>query len=312
MMTIQGIAGTMSKNPPIQPQPLRAERPRGRSESSILARPRSEFSRSSVLGFCRVLKVTCIALLLVFTPAVVVAGADGPTPPCGISASSLTYPPIGVPPTIEIWHGTDLERAGWRPPACSGWPHLSRSKLVLAFAGSFRFDGTVDALLTRIGAVSTLSDTLYWSITDQAWRPLSVGTAALSRPDASSRRPDFTAAEMAVGRELFYWQNDSRSGEIVYRMQVLERSAGRAVIATDNLTSVRFFMIPLFAPGALQSVEYIEQLSPARWGVYILLRTGEGTSWFADSHPGSYVNRAVAVFRHLAGIPTDQEPPAAR
>jgi hypothetical protein len=25
-----------------------------------------------------------------------------------------------------------------------------------------------------------------------------------------------------------------------------------------------------------------------------------------------YINRAVAFFRHIAGIPTDQEPPAAR
>ncbi len=26
----------------------------------------------------------------------------------------------------------------------------------------------------------------------------------------------------------------------------------------------------------------------------------------------SYINRSVALFRHLAGIPTDQDPPVAR
>jgi len=26
----------------------------------------------------------------------------------------------------------------------------------------------------------------------------------------------------------------------------------------------------------------------------------------------SYINRAVAFYRHIAGIPSDQEPPAAR
>ena len=38
---------------------------------------------------------------------------------------------------------------------------------------------------------------------------------------------------------------------------------------------------------------------------------GPGASvidWFR----ASYINRAVAVFRYLAGIPTDREPPAAR
>jgi hypothetical protein len=29
-------------------------------------------------------------------------------------------------------------------------------------------------------------------------------------------------------------------------------------------------------------------------------------------HEASYVNRAVALYRHLARIPTDREPPAAR
>jgi hypothetical protein len=29
-------------------------------------------------------------------------------------------------------------------------------------------------------------------------------------------------------------------------------------------------------------------------------------------YEASYINRAVAYYRHIAGIPTDQEPPAAR
>jgi hypothetical protein len=117
---------------------------------------------------------------------------------------------------------------------------------------------------------------------------------------------------MTAGRDFFYLEDDSRSGGIVYRMRIRELSPRRAVIATENLTPVRVFLFPLFAPGALQSVEFIEELGPAIWGVYILTRAGEGTSWLAGGHDGSYVNRAVAVFRHLADIPTDAEPPAAR
>jgi hypothetical protein len=252
-----------------------------------------------------------VTLLWIFVPFFAVAAVDGPSPPCG-NATHSTYPPPGAPPTVQVWRGADLERSGWTPPACSGWPSFSRSKLVLALAGSFQFDGTIDALLSRIGAISTLPGMRYWSLTDKAWRPLAMSAAALSRPDPSSRRPDFSAEEMTVGLEIFYWEDDSRSGGIVYQMRVRERNPGRAVIATDNYTPVRIFPITLFAPGALQSVEFIDQLAPALWGVYILTRTGEGSSWLADSHEGSYVNRAVAVFRHLAGIPTDKEPPAVR
>jgi hypothetical protein len=252
-----------------------------------------------------------VTLFLIFVPFLAVAGVDGPSPPCG-NATHSTYPPPGAPPTVQVWLGADLERSGWTPPACSGWSSFSRSKLVLALAGSFRFDGTIDALLARIGAISTLPNMRYWSITDKAWRPLAVDAAALSRPDPSSRRPDFSADEMGVGQEFFYYEDDSRSGGIVYQMRVRERNPARAVIATDNYTPVRFLGITLFAPGALQSVEFIDELAPALWGVYILTRAGEGTSWLADSHEGSYVNRAVAVFRHVAGIPTDKEPPAAR
>jgi len=143
------------------------------------------------------------------------------------------------------------------------------------------------------------------------WRPLVIDAWALSRPDPRSRRPDFLAAEMTAGRELYYWENDSRSGNIVHRMTVRERSPARTVIAIENLTPVRFFFVTLFAPGALQSVEFVELVSPGVWGVYLLTRTGEGVSALAGGHEASYVNRTVAIYRHLAGIPTDEEPPVA-
>jgi hypothetical protein len=46
------------------------------------------------------------------------------------------------------------------------------------------------------------------------------------------------------------------------------------------------------------------------WGYYGLwgIRAGALTS----GHEASSVNRALAFYRHVAGIPTDQEPPAAR
>ena len=95
-------------------------------------------------------------------------------------------------------------------------------------------------------------------------------------------------------------------------MTVRERSPARVVIAIENLTPVRFLLVTLFAPGALQSVKFFELVSPGVWGVYLLTRTGEGVRALAGGHEASYVNRAVAIYRHIAGIPTDEEPPAAR
>lgn len=252
-----------------------------------------------------------LVLLLLAPPAFADLLSVGPQPPCG-TASAPAFPIVGAPPTIEIWRWRDLEQLNWKPPACTGWLPSSRSKLVLALAGRFRFDGTVDDLLAREGAISTLRGIRYWSATEGLWRTLIIDAAALSGPDPRSRRPDFSPSEMAKGSELHYWEDDSRSGEIVYRMSVLDRGPAGVVIATENLTPVRLFLMTLFAPGALQSVEFIAQVSPGIWGVYLLTRTGEGTSALAGGHEASYVNRAVALYRHLAGIPTDREPPAAQ
>jgi hypothetical protein len=86
----------------------------------------------------------------------------------------------------------------------------------------------------------------------------------------------------------------------------------RVVIAMENVTRVRLFFVPLFEPGALQSVEFVERLSPGVWGLYLLTRTAPGASARALGHEASYVNRAAAMYRHLLGIPTDQEPPMAQ
>lgn len=152
----------------------------------------------------------------------------------------------------------------------------------------------------------------YWSATEALWRILVIDAAALSGPDARSRRADFAPSELLKGSEHHFWEDDSRSGEIVYRMKVLDRTPSALAIATENLTPVRMLLVTLFEPGALQSVEYIAQVSPGVWGVYLLTRTGDGTSMLAGGHEASYVNRAVALYRHLAGIPTDREPAAAR
>jgi hypothetical protein len=242
-------------------------------------------------------------------PAWAIAATSVPHLPC--KPEQVYYPPPGAPPIVQVWHGADLEQSGWTPPACAGWSSSSRSKLVLAVIGSFRFHGTSTDLLEHSGAISTLRSVHYWSVTDRAWRPLVIDASALSQPDPLSRRADFLPSEMIPGTRLYYWENSSRSGDVVHWMSVREHTPARLVIDTENVTAVPAFLVTLFPPGALQSVKFMERIAPGVWGVYLLSRMGEDASVLAAAFEASYINRAVALYRHIAGIPTDLEPPAA-
>ena len=237
------------------------------------------------------------------------ASPQGPQLPC--PSSSTTYPAPDALPQIAIWHGSELDRLGWKPPACTGWPAASRAKLIVTLAASFRYNGTMDGLLARVGAISSLRDIRYWSASDAKWGVLAHDAAALTGPDVNARRADFTAAELVKGTDLHYWEDDTRTGSTVYRLRVLEKGSERAVISSDNVTPVRRYLFTLFKPGALQSLLIIQRLSPGHYGAFIVSRSGEGTSMLASGHDASYVSRANALYRALAGIRTDLEPPAA-
>ncbi|HKB95330.1 MAG TPA: DUF6675 family protein [Rhizomicrobium sp.] len=208
-----------------------------------------------------------------------------------------------------VWREKDLEQ--WRAPRCTGWPNGSRSKLIVTLTGSFRSDGAMSQLLTRIGAVSVLPHILYWSTTDKKWGPLSKQAFALTGPDPKSRRGDFSPSEFVKGADLFYWDDDSRTGPAVYRFRVLESTQERIVISSENITPIRRFLFTLFRPGDFQTLLIIQRVSPGVFGTFILYRSGEGASGLTTGHDKSYVNRAAALYRQLAGIKTDQKPPAA-
>jgi hypothetical protein len=121
----------------------------------------------------------------------------------------------------------------------------------------------------------------------------------------------FFASELVKGAELYYWEDDTRTGPAVYRLRVSESASERFVISSDNVTPIRRFWFTLFKPGALQSVLTIERVAPGTFGIFVLNRSGDGASVLTAGHESSYVNRATALYRQLAGIKTDQEPPAA-
>ena len=226
--------------------------------------------------------------------------------PCE-SALLPPYPAAGAPPNLLVIRGSDVASLPV-PNNCQTripW----RSSLMVTLAGSFRYDGGADGLLARFGAISASRGIKYWSVTDGAWRTLITDAGALDGVDAPRRRQDFTAAEMESGRDLYFEQQDNRSSDLVtYRMRVLEHSDDHAELVVENVTSVWMFVIPLFDPGDLQSLFIVRRLSPGVWGFASLSGAREGA--LNPSSTASYINRAVAIYRHIVGIPTDQDPPA--
>jgi hypothetical protein len=168
---------------------------------------------------------------------------DGPQPPCGVTPHPF-YTPTGAAPAIQTW-----QAPGWTASACTGWAS-AHPILLVALAGSFRHEGGAVDLLAAFGRISSLRGIRYWSVGDRGWRTLVTGAAALDGPGTRRRRADFAPAEMARGADLYFAQEDSRSsGEVVYHMRVLENGPDRVTVAVENVTSVRFLLVPLFAPG---------------------------------------------------------------
>ena len=152
----------------------------------------------------------------------------------------------------------------------------------------------------------------YWSTTHNGWRTLIVKANALSGSEPGRRRQDFTPDEMREGKVLYLEQVDNLSGRATYRMHIAEVSADRLVFDVENVSVMRYYFVTLFRPGEMQSVYFLDRESDNVWRYYSIARTGRNASRLATGHASSSINRAVAFYRSLVGIPTDREPPAAR
>jgi hypothetical protein len=232
--------------------------------------------------------------------------ADAPRPPCEGAVPVPAYAAPQASPAVRAW--TD---PAWTPPACLGWPP-GRSKLIVALAGSFPHAGEAQTLLARFGAVSSLRGLRYWSVTDKAWRELITDGAALTGPEPGRRRPDFSPAELETGATVYFEQEEGRSsGPVVYRLRVLEAGTARVVIATENVTPIRAFLVTLFPPGSLRATYLLERRAPELWAFYGITTTTTEASALASVSPPSYINRAAALYGHFAGVPAERHPPPA-
>jgi hypothetical protein len=233
---------------------------------------------------------------------------DGPLAPCG--PSSPAYPVFADPPRAQNWHHSELG-PGWAPTDCVSWA-VEPFTILTALAGRFDFAGSGQDLALRFGAFSAWRGMLYWSVTDKRYQTLVVDATALSGPDASLRRPDFTLAELRSGADLYFMQEDNRSSDkVVYRLRVLAIDSDRLMVTVENMSPVSVFIFTAFDPGDLKSTYIFIRTSPTSWGFYSLSGAREGDALLGN-HGGSYLNRALAIYRHLAGRPGDQGPPLAQ
>lgn len=254
----------------------------------------------------RMLRAICICAL-VAVPAE--ADAARVVPPCA-GASVPAYAAPGEAPKIMTLRNTELD-ADWPPPLCAYLP-ASRPALLVALAGRFSGAQDRDALLMRWGAISTHTRIRYWSVTDHRWERLVIRAEALAGARTDMARADFAADEMVSGRDLYFAQEDNRSSApVIYRMRLHDVTAHGFVVETENVSAVRYLLMTIYRPGDLRSVVFLEQDSQGDWDYYALTAIAAEPRLFGASER-SYINRAVALFRHIAGIPTDLEPPAAR
>jgi hypothetical protein len=220
------------------------------------------------------------------------------------------YAPPGQPPTTGVWSEQELRLSGFYAPACLNWG-AGRTRYAVALAGEFQFVGTVDELAARLGRISGLKSVRYWAADQKEWRAFAFDAGLLEGPQGGAR-PDLFSYELTPSRSFYYFETN-RAGRTVYRLTVHERTADRIVVATENVTAIRIGFLTAFEPDALQSVIFLERHGPGLWGYYQTLRATDGSSSLAlGGHDASYINHLAAIFRYIAGIPTDQQPPAAR
>lgn len=232
------------------------------------------------------------------------AVAAQPAPPCAPGAVSPDYAALDAPPRVAVWRDLTIAFGGACPAALEG-----PAELVVALAGQFFHGGTRDDLAARVGRISATEDLPYWSVTSGDWRTLISEAAALSRPDASTRRADFTAAEMLSGRPLYLMQRDTRSsGTNVYALQGRPLPGGGFVFWIINLSEIRFLLARLFEPQALISAHVFTPLEGEVWGYYSLTVAKRGVT---RGRAASFVNRAAAFERHFTGVPPTGEAPLA-
>ena len=253
--------------------------------------------------------IAALALILPAGSTFAVALSGRILPPCE-GEPIPGYPALGAPPAVTL--STATGAANWVIPSCTPW-HGNSATLVVGLAARFHSPPDNGVLLTRIGAISSLRSVRYWSVTDRQWNAMFTHATALEGSETEKARGDFSAAELRSGHEFYFLAADNRSRyQTVSRLRAREADNDRIILEIDNVTPLRWRLLTFAAPGDVQTWYFLEHENADAWRFYSLTRVQYASRWFAEVIPNvSYINRALAMYRHIAGIPTDREPPSA-
>ncbi|MSP20565.1 MAG: hypothetical protein EXQ93_03370 [Alphaproteobacteria bacterium] len=251
------------------------------------------------------LSAACCAVAAVAIAGDPMAAIQIPVPCAG---ESPAYPAVDQPADIRVVY-YDALGPKWAPAPCTGWKE-SNVAFLITTAGRFHHAGSIEEIAARLGTISSYHDILYWSHSRQAWRPIMPEAFALAGPDPASKRGNFTAAEMLDGAPRYFWQ--SASGKFAYRLQVMRHDDRSMVIEMENVTGLQMLLLPVFRPGDARMQYYVGKESGDVWHYYSMIAVSGPFSSLLRSGEESFVNRAGAIYRYFAGIPTDQEPPPIR
>ena len=240
---------------------------------------------------CRVARIAAAVAALLLPSAA--GAADQPVVPCP-SGASAANPTFANPPNLQAWSSKDLP--DWALPVCAHWGSRQFETLV-ALSGVFDFPGSTDDILRRFAAVSKWRGVQYWSAMDGRSEPFILDQSAVVGDEDDSPRADFSLDELKSRRPLYFVQQDNRStSTVTYRMRLDDIGSDRFVLNIENVSTM-WIVLPVLGPGDIRATYIVQRLAPGRWGYYSL----SGIS-SAHGHADSVTARAVAIYRHVAGL----------
>jgi hypothetical protein len=80
---------------------------------------------------------------------------------------------------------------------------------------------------------------------------------------------------MEERKSLSFQQEDNLSGNTMYRMRARSVSSDRLVLDTENISIVRYFYVPIFRPGDIQSIYFFDRELNDVWRYYGIVRTNK-------------------------------------
>ncbi len=229
-----------------------------------------------------------------------------PVPPCAHAETRPAAPPLDQPPAVLACTDTGLLGA-WQPPVCLGW-HVKPANVLLALAARFRL-ADFEALLHRFTRVSGLTKIRYWSVTRQTWRPLFLEAVPLASADPTSGRDDFRRGEIRLGQPIHVLLEDDLLGPVVHAITVETFSPERIRVTMHNVRPGRVLGMEVLPVDGLETVLLLEREKAAVWRYWSIMRATIDAPGFLLPPTASYANRAAAIFRYVAALPTDAEPP---